>query len=85
MQEVPEQLLWCDQCRMHTQASRLFKHQQSEKYHKLTERRLRRRDVEIAAMCGEMEFNLDGEEGYERVENVPTFQPIYGTTPRPNG
>ena len=28
----------------------------------------------MAARCGEMEFNLDGEEGDERVENVPTFQ-----------
>ena len=24
--------------------------------------------------CGEMEFRLDGEEEYERVENVPTFR-----------
>ena len=28
----------------------------------------------MSASCGEMEFNLDGEEGDERVENVPTFQ-----------
>ena len=26
------------------------------------------------AMCGEMEFNLDGEEGDEIVKNVPTFR-----------
>ena len=32
------------------------------------------RDVEMAARCGEMEFNIDGGEGDERVENVPTFQ-----------
>ena len=25
----------------------------------------------MAARCGEMEFNIDGEEGDERVENVP--------------
>ena len=31
------------------------------------ERRLRRRDVEIAERCGEIEFNLYGEEGDERV------------------
>ena len=30
--------------------------------------------MEMAARCGEMEFNLDGEEGDERVENVPTFR-----------
>ena len=30
--------------------------------------------MEIAARCGEMEFNLDGYEGEKRVEIVPTFQ-----------
>ena len=74
LQEGPEPLLWCDQCGMNIQATRLFKDRQSDKWHKSTERRLRRRDVEMAARCGEMEFNLDGEEGDERVENVPTFQ-----------
>ena len=44
------------------------------KHENVMERRLRQRDVEMAARCGEMEFNLDGEEGDERVENVPTFQ-----------
>ena len=58
---------------MHMQAYRLFKHRQSDKCHKLTEIRLRRRDVDMAVRCGEMEFNLNGEEGDERVENVPTF------------
>ena len=38
------------------------------------ERQIQRRDVEMAAMCGEMEFNLDGDEGDERVGNVPTFR-----------
>ena len=28
----------------------------------------------MAAKCGEMDFNLDGEEGDERVDNVPTFR-----------
>ena len=28
----------------------------------------------MLAMCGEMEFNLDGEEGDEIVDNVPTLQ-----------
>ena len=53
----------CDQCGMHIQADRLFKHRQLDKCHKSMERRIRRRDVDMAAMCGEMEFNLDGEEG----------------------
>ena len=63
LQEGPEPLPWCDQCGMHMQAARLFKHWISDKSHKLMERRLRQRDVEMAARCGEMEFNLDGEEG----------------------
>ena len=73
LQEGPEPLLWCDKCWMHMQAARLFKYWQSEKFHKYRERRLRRRDVEMTERCGEMDFNLDGEEGDERVENVPTF------------
>ena len=76
LQEGPEPLPLprCDQYGMHIQSARLFKHLQSDKCHKLTERRLRRRDVEMAASCGEMEFSLDGEEGYNIVENVPTFR-----------
>ena len=38
------------------------------------ERGLRRRDVEMEARCGEMEFSLDGEEEDDRVNNVPTFR-----------
>ena len=38
------------------------------------ERGLQRRDVEMTARCGEIDFNLDEEEGYERVDNVPTFR-----------
>ena len=30
--------------------------------------------MEISARCGEMEFNLYGEEGDEIAENVPTFR-----------
>ena len=73
LQEVPEPLPRCDQCGIHMQAGRLFKHWQSDKCNKLTERRLQRRDADMAERCGEMEFSLDGEEGNERVENVPTF------------
>ena len=56
------------------QAAILFKNRQSNNCHKSTERRLRQRDVEMATRCGEMEFSLDGEEGYKRVDNVPTFR-----------
>ena len=83
LQEGPEPLLWYDQCGIHMQTARLFKHRQSAKCHKLTERRLLQRDVEMEARCGEMEFNLYGEEGDEIVDNVPTFRylgrPLYQT------
>ena len=56
------------------QATRHFKHGKSEKYQKLTEIRLRRRDVEMAVRCGEMEYNLDGEEVDDIVENLSNFR-----------
>ena len=52
LQEGPETLLWCDKCGMHMQADRLFKYWQSEKFHKYRERRLWRRDVDMAVRCG---------------------------------
>ena len=54
LQEGPELLPRCDQCDIHMQAARIFKHRQSDKCHKSRERRLRRRDVEMAERCGEM-------------------------------
>ena len=60
MQEGPEPLPRCDQCGMHMPAARIFNHRQSDKCNKATERRLQRRDVEMEARCGEMEFSLDG-------------------------
>ena len=74
LQEGLEPLPRCDQYGMHMQAERLFKRRQSDKCHKLTERRLQWRDVEMAARCAEMYFSLDGEEGEERVDNVTTFR-----------
>ena len=83
LQEVPELLPWCYKCGMHLQAARLFKYRKLDNCHNSTERRLWRRDVERAARCGEMEFNLYGEEVNERVENLQTFrylgQPLYQT------
>ena len=80
LKEGPELLPRCDQFGMHMQAVRIFKHRHSNKCLNLTERRLGWRDVEMAARCGEMDFSTDGEEGDERVNNVPTFwylgQPI---------
>ena len=54
LQEGPEPLPQCDQCGIQMQADSLFKHQHSDKCHKLTERRLHQRNVEMAAMCGEI-------------------------------
>ena len=83
LQEGPEPLPRCDQCGMHMQATRLFTHRQSYKCHTLTKRQIRRRDVDMMVRCGEMEFSLDGEEGGNRVENVPNLRylgrPLYQT------
>ena len=51
-QEGQEPLPWCNQCGVHMQAARLFKHGQSDKCHKSTEIRIWKRDVEMAARCG---------------------------------
>ena len=73
-QEGPEPLPRCDQCGMHIQAASLFKHRKSDKFHKSTDRRIQRRDVEMSERFGEMKFSLYGEEGDERVENVTAFR-----------
>ena len=39
--------------------AKLFKHRQLDKCHKAMERRIRRIDVEMAEMCGEMKFILE--------------------------
>ena len=44
LQEGPEPLLQCDQRVMHMTVVKIFKHRQSEKCHKSTERRLQRRE-----------------------------------------
>ena len=48
LQEEPEPLLQCDQCGMHVPAARIFKHRQLDTCNKATERRLQRRDVDMA-------------------------------------
>ena len=74
LQEVPQLLPQCHQCGMHMQAAGIFNHWQSDKCHKLTERQIRLRYVEMVARCGKMEFNINGEEVDERVEILPTFR-----------
>ena len=73
MKEGLEPLTQWEKCRKNMQAAILFKHLQSYKCHKSTDRRLWQRDMEMVARCGETEFNLDGSDGDERVENAPTF------------
>ena len=52
LQEGPELLPRCDQCGMHMQSFRIFKHRQLDKCHKSTERRPRKRDTEMVTRCG---------------------------------
>ena len=72
--EGMEPLPRCEQCGMHTPADRLFKHRRTDKCNKATERRLRQRDMEMAARCGKMNFSLYVEEGENMVEGVETFK-----------
>ena len=74
LHEGPEPLPRCDQCGMHMPVTRLFKHRRTDKCNKVTERRLRQRDVEMLVSCGEAEFILYGEEGYDLVEEVVNFK-----------
>ena len=54
--------------------AKLLNHRQTDKFNQATERRLRQRDVDMAARCGEMDLSMEGGEGYERVEGVATFR-----------
>ena len=55
-------------------AARLFKHRQMDKCNKTMERQLRRINVDMAARCGNMEFSMYREEGYNMVEGVANFK-----------
>ena len=54
LQEGPEALPRCDKCGVNMTADRLFKQRWAGRCNKATDRRLRRRDVEMAERCGEM-------------------------------
>ena len=73
MQERTEPLPQWDQCGMYMPEARIFKHRQTDKCNKATDIRLRVRDVEMKAWCGEMYFSMEGGEGDERVEVVAKF------------
>ena len=50
--------------------ARLFEHRHMDEFNKATVRKIRRRGVDMAARCGEMEFSLYGEEGGHIVEGM---------------
>ena len=62
MQERPEPLPRCDQCGMNMPKKRILKHRHTDKRNEATERRIRRRDMDMAARYGNMEFSMKEEE-----------------------
>ena len=60
LQEGLEPLPRCDQCGMHMRAARMIKYRRTDKCNKAMERRIRWKDVEMTARCGEMEFIMYG-------------------------
>ena len=74
LQEVPETPPSCDQCVMHMPEAGLFNERQTERCNIVTERRLRRRYVDMADMCRYMTFSLYGGQGGAMVEEVETFK-----------
>ena len=84
MQEGIELLPQCDQCGMHIPAARIFNHRQADKCNKATDIILQRRDVDMAARCGEIELSLEGEEGDKMVEGVATFRYLGRTLEQTN-
>ena len=68
VQDGTKPLPRCDQCGMNIHVDMLCKHRKMDKCNKVTERRLRRRDVDMAKRCDDMEFSLYGEEVDNLVE-----------------
>ena len=58
IQEGPNPLPRFDRCGMHMQADRLFDYKNMAKCDRAMKRRLRRRDVEMAVRCDEVEFSM---------------------------
>ena len=52
MQEGPKPLLRCDKFGMRMPEDKIFKHRNTDKCNKETERLFRRRDVEMSVRCG---------------------------------
>ena len=62
MQEGPEPLPRCDQCGMHMPENMILKHRHTDRRNEAIERRIRRRDMDMAARYGNMEFIIKEEE-----------------------
>ena len=73
LQERSELLPQCNMYIMHMQSGWLIKHRRTARCFNNTDMRLRRKDVEVASRCAEMEFNLTGKEGEETIEVVSLF------------
>ena len=58
LQEASEPLPPCNMSGMRIPAGQMIKHQRTTRCFKNTEMRLRRKDVEGASWCVEIEFNL---------------------------
>ena len=74
IQELPERLPICDFCGMHMSVARMIKHINTSRCNKVTEIRIKRRGVEMAERCREMDFILYGREGGALVEEVSNFK-----------
>ena len=58
IQEVTEPIPRCDHHGMYMPKAWLIKHKQTAIYNKVTDMWIRRRDVDMAERCGDMEFGL---------------------------
>ena len=73
VQDGTKPLPRCDQCGMKIHVDMLCKHRKMDKCNKVTERR---RDVDLAKRCDDMEFSLYG--------RMSGKLQVSGATPRPN-
>ena len=73
LQEGSETLPRCDMCGIHIPEGRLIKNWRMVCFLKNTEKRIRRKDVEVTSQCAEIEINLAGKEGVEKIEGLNFF------------
>ena len=70
IQKGREPLPRCNMCIMHMPEGRLLKHRRTAFCFRNNEMRIRRREVEVATRCLEMELSLTSEEGEDTIEGV---------------